>query len=158
MAGSDGVNFTKGKKASSFKLSYNLNLLRRHRCTHEFQELLLPISLEIIGTRVILWVPMAHTILLLALTLNRCKCELFCATIVRAEFLWHFKCSYWTGSLQFYVRALGSSILDCSRVLPTFVIDIKQPLLVSALTTAIVLNKKCSGLFRHFINGRHPLL
>lgn len=97
MAGSGGVNFYKrsyrslAKKASSFKLSYHLYLLRRHRCAHEFQELLLPISLEIIGTRVILWVPMGHTILLLALTLNRCKCELFCATIVRAEFLWHFK-------------------------------------------------------------------
>lgn len=106
----------------------------------------------------ILWVTMSHTILLLTLTLNRCKCELFRATIMRAQFLWHFKCSYWTGSLQFYFRALGSSILDRCRVLPTFVIDIKEPLLVSALTTTVVLNKKCSGLFRHFINRRHPIL
>ena len=102
MAGSSGVNFTKlaasaakkagdKRQAPSFKLSYHFYLLRRDRCAHEFQELLLPISFEIIGTRMILWMPMDHTILLLTLTLNRCKCELFCATIVRAEFLWHFK-------------------------------------------------------------------
>ena len=106
----------------------------------------------------ILWVTMSHTILLLALTLNRCKCELFRATIMRAQFLRHFKCSYWTGSQQFYVSPLRRPILDPRRVLHTLIVDVKESLLVSALTAAIVINKKCTRLFRHFINGRHPIL
>ena len=69
--------------------SNRLHLLKCHSCAHVFQELFFSIALKVKRACMILWIAMRITELLLALTLYRCKCELFLTAFLRANIPWH---------------------------------------------------------------------
>ena len=69
--------------------SNHINLLRQNSRAHMTQEPRLSIGPEIKATKMVLRISVRITESLLALTLNRCKCELLTAAFCGTQFLRH---------------------------------------------------------------------